>query len=774
MDFHQVGIFFLQGTLVAFLILLLFRMRKALGIGLLFACLGLFQFMQVFLSSTVYVAITPGFLVSPGSTVLFTATLFAILLIYIKEDSSETRKIIYALLIVNIIMAALLQTFSWNIEESLFYNPFNVSSKLFSNNAWVLMVGTLTLFFDSLLIIIIYEFISRHISPLFFKICLTMLIVVSFDTVFFSVVAFWNFETLKVILVSGIISKSIFAIFYSILFYLYLKYFEKDRYEAVNLNIKDIFHSLSYRQKFDVVSKEKANAIEVAKIKEIEYHTLSTNSPVGIFKTRSDGFTTYVNPKWSEISGISHEKAMGNDWYDAVHPDDRQTVNANWEKAVSLKSRSTTEYRFVRPDGTIKWVLGQAVPELNSEDEIIGYVGTITDITDIKLYQEEQVRLRKKAEESDRLKSAFLTNMSHEIRTPMNGILGFTELLLQPDLDSEKTDRYIKIVQKSGQRMLNTVNDIIEISKIEAGLISLTLKETNISVAMKELIQFFLPEIKTKGLSLIHNITLPESEAIMLTDKNKLDSIITNLIKNAIKYTETGTIEIGCCKTNNQMEFYIKDTGIGIPKDRRKAIFERFVQADIDDNRAFQGSGLGLAITKAYIEMMGGEIWVESQLETGSCFSFTLPFGGEKSNTKATFLTDNKYIKPAKSNSNGALHKILITEDDEASEMLLSIELNAFSQVILRAKTGSEAVKLCRDNPDIDLILMDIQMPDTNGYQATMQIREFNKEVIIVAQTAFGLKGDKEKSIAAGCNDYISKPINKDDLFLIIQKYFNV
>jgi len=626
MDYFQAGIFFLQGTLVACLILFLFRIRKSLGLGLLFACLGLFQFMQVFLSSTVYVAITKNFLVSPGSSVLFTASLFAILLIYIKEDASETRKIIYALLVANMGMTVLLQTFSWNIQESSTYNPFNVSTNLFNNNAWVLFTGTLTLFLDSLLIILIYEFISRHLTKLFFQICLTMLIVVSFDTLFFSFTAFWHYENLNVIVLSGLLSKGIFTIFYSVLFYLYLKYIEVKEYDISYLRIKDIFQTLTYRQKFEVAIKDKISASEEARIRETRYRTLTTISPVGVFHTRSDGYTTFVNPKWCEITGMDQNEALGNDWINSVHPEDRQTVRDGWELAVAQKKKSEAEYRFVLPDGSVKWVLGQAVPELNSQDQMIGFVGTITDITDIKLFQQEQVQLREKAEESNRLKSAFLANMSHEIRTPMNGILGFTGLLLEPDLSSEKKEQYIRIVQESGQRMLNTVNDIVEFSKIEAGLVSLNLEEININENISELMRFFMPEAKMKGLTLVHDTLLPESFSTIITDKIKLDSVLTNLLKNSIKYTDAGTIEIGCSRKNNLLEFYVQDTGIGIPEGRQAVIFERFVQADHEDKRAIQGAGLGLAISKAYVEMLGGHIRVESTPEEGSCFRFTLPF----------------------------------------------------------------------------------------------------------------------------------------------------
>jgi len=216
------------------------------------------------------------------------------------------------------------------------------------------------------------------------------------------------------------------------------------------------------------------------------------------------------------------------------------------------------------------------------------------------------------------------------------------------------------------------------------------------------------------------------------------------------------------------MKFYVKDTGIGIPADRQDAIFERFIQADIADKMARQGAGLGLSISKAYVEMLGGKIWVESLEGKGSTFYFTLPYSKEQDQK-----TDNENVLPSmkRDNSINAL-KILIVEDDEVSEMLLSINLKEFSHEVLKAGSGIEAVEICRANPGIDLVLMDIQMPGLNGYEAARQIRQFNKDVVIIAQTAFGLSGDREKAIAAGCNDYVSKPIDINLLRKIIQNHF--
>jgi len=372
---------------------------------------------------------------------------------------------------------------------------------------------------------------------------------------------------------------------------------------------------------------------------------------------------------------------------------------------------------------------------------------------------------RDKAQESDRLKSAFLANMSHEIRTPMNGILGFSDLLKNPSLTGEKQQEFIRIIEKSGVRMLNIINEIIDISKIEAGLMNVNITETNINEKIESLYLFFKTQVEGKGMQLFFKNTLPKKEAIIRTDNEKVDSILTNIVKNAIKYSKEGIIEFGYQKKDETLEFYVKDTGIGIPKDRQSAIFERFIQADISNKMAQQGAGLGLSISKAYVEMLGGKMWVESEEGIGSTFYFTLPYNTEpkeKSTVKNTVTSVNKVENL----------KILIVEDDETSEALLSITVKEFSKEVLKAMTGKDAIEICHNNPDLDLILMDIQIPDLNGYEATRQIRQFNKDVVIIAQTAYGLYGDREKAVEAGCNDYIAKPIKKDELLSLIQKYF--
>jgi len=315
--------------------------------------------------------------------------------------------------------------------------------------------------------------------------------------------------------------------------------------------------------------------------------------------------------------------------------------------------------------------------------------------------------------------------------------------------------------------MLNIINDIVSISKIESGLMSINLEETNFNEQVEFIYNFFKPEVESKNLQFLLKESISFSEAIIYTDREKVFAILTNLVKNAIKFTEKGFIELGYFKKDNFLQFYIKDSGIGVPKDRQEAIFERFIQADIYDKNAKQGAGLGLSITKAYIELLGGDLWVASDKGKGSTFYFTLPCQTAKvtKEIEKIEILNHTDINPTK------MLKILIVDDDQSSEVLLSIALEEFAKEIVVARNGIEAVEMCRKHTDIDLILMDIQMPEMDGYEATKQIRKFNSQVYIIAQTAYALAGDKEKVLDVGCNDYITKPIKMDELHELISIY---
>jgi signal transduction histidine kinase/CheY-like chemotaxis protein len=439
-------------------------------------------------------------------------------------------------------------------------------------------------------------------------------------------------------------------------------------------------------------------------------------------------------------------------------------------------------------DGQVIWFDTSKFALRDSLGQVIGVIGVSNDISILKMAEQELINTNKelafqnaekekraieliiakeKAEESDRLKSAFLTNMSHEIRTPMNGILGFTELLKEPNLSSDDQLDYIQTIQISGARMLNTINNIVDVSKIESGLIQVDIKETNINEKMEFTYKFFKPEIEIKGLKFLLKNSLPSKEAIIKTDNEKVYGILTNLVRNAIKFTYEGSIEFGYEKKGEYLEFFVKDTGIGIPQNQMELIFERFRQGSESHNRGYEGSGLGLSICKSYVEMLGGEIWVESKEGKGSIFYFNIPYNAvskEKAAIENVVSAEYNEVEIKKL-------KILIVEDDEISYSFLTKMLQKISYEVIHAITGIEAIDACRNNPDIDLVLMDIRMPFMDGNEATRQIRQFNKGVIIIAQTAYGYSSDSEKAIEAGCNDYISKPINKSLFYELIKKH---
>jgi len=377
--------------------------------------------------------------------------------------------------------------------------------------------------------------------------------------------------------------------------------------------------------------------------------------------------------------------------------------------------------------------------------------------------EEDIIAALEKATESDKLKTAFLQNISHEIRTPMNGIMGFTSLLKDSSLSGEEQQSYLDVIMISGKRMLNTLNDLMDMSMLETGQVKMNLCETNINSEFSILHEFFTLEVEKKGLEIHVNTPLPSEKVNILTDRDKFFAICTNLIKNAIKYSVEGRIDFGYEISGDFIKFYVKDMGLGIPEKRLDAIFERFVQADLEDVKVYEGTGLGLSISKAYIELLGGKIWVDSIEGKGSQFYFTLPYNpiieDAKESTTKSLTTEKPKTK-----------KYLIAEDEEFASEFLGIILEGPDTELLFAKNGFEAVDICRQNPDIDLILMDIKLPKMDGYTATAKIRTFNEKVPIIAQTAYALAGDREKALAAGCNEHITKPINKDLLLSIIEE----
>lgn len=382
--------------------------------------------------------------------------------------------------------------------------------------------------------------------------------------------------------------------------------------------------------------------------------------------------------------------------------------------------------------------------------------------------ENELIRSKEKAEESDRLKSAFLANMSHEIRTPMNGILGMTQLLANPDITTDQRKEYVELINKNSETLLNLVDDIIDVSKIEAGQMKIIRKSFRLNSLLDQVHALFKSSSVFKGktgLQLVMNKNLPDNLSIY-TDPDRLRQLFINLIGNSLKFTDKGFVEFGYNLKGKVIEFYVKDSGIGISEEKQKVVFDRFTQADDSLTRKFGGSGLGLAISKGLVELLGGQIWATSALNVGSQFFFTIPYVptfDDEENYRSGELDPKDY--------NWSEKAFLIVEDDKVSYKFLEGVFRKTQAKIYHADNGLKAVELCRKHTDIDIVLMDIQLPEMSGLDATRLIKGIRKELPIIAQTANAMSEDKEKCLEVGCVDYVSKPINIHVLFSKIDKY---
>jgi two-component system sensor histidine kinase/response regulator len=372
---------------------------------------------------------------------------------------------------------------------------------------------------------------------------------------------------------------------------------------------------------------------------------------------------------------------------------------------------------------------------------------------------------KEKAQESNRLKTAFLKNISHEIRTPLNGILGFAPLVIQPDIKQEDKEMSLKYLNLSSKRLLNTITDTMDMSLIITGNIEINTQPIDFTSIIQKIQTSYSEPCAKKNLELIISEPAHYQNINFKTDKELLIKSLSHIMNNSLRFTSVGSITVGCELKDDQLIFHVKDTGIGIDKNAQKRIWDIFMQEDYSDTRMHDGIGLGLSISAGLIKLMGGKIHLESEKLHGTNVFISLPV--EQSITKKSPDFNQK------KNDLRALTSILIAEDDESNNSFLKLILENLAPVLISARSGKEVVEICHNTPDIDLILMDILIPEINGYEATRQIRQFNKDVVIIAQTAYGLNGDREKAIKAGCNDYIAKPINKDELYAIIHKYFH-
>lgn len=497
---------------------------------------------------------------------------------------------------------------------------------------------------------------------------------------------------------------------------------------------------------------------------EERYRLVLENSMDAIFLTKPDGKILSANQAACEMFQRSEMEIKQIGRSGLVNTNDPRVAELVEERKLTGKAKG--EILMTRKDGSTFPVELSTSNFIDQNGDILSSV-IIRDITERKITEEQLIVAKEKAEESDRLKTAFLQNLSHEIRTPMNAIMGFSDLL-HNNLDMTKVKKYCEIISQRSNDLLDIINDILDISKIESNQLPVNLTETNLKDLFNELSTFFKEYQLRIGKQAIELQMQPfntQEENLIIADNIKLKQIFINLISNAFKFTDEGRIDVGCkLDENNKLRFFVKDTGWGIPPDKHEFIFDRFTQLKDKSRKNTGGTGLGLPIVKALVNLLGGRVFLESEPGKGSIFSFTIPYLP----VRPSKIPSSNYKSSAFQNING--QTLLIVEDEPYNMEYLREVLSKLKLTILEAENGKTAVNIC-SSKHVDIVLMDIRLPDMSGYETARAIKVHNPDLKIIAQTAYASQDEKQKAMDAGFTDYISKPIRKDDLFNMLNKH---
>lgn len=495
------------------------------------------------------------------------------------------------------------------------------------------------------------------------------------------------------------------------------------------------------------------------------------NSPDPIAVCSLDGILIDSNRAAQELFDYPRKNSEDFSCFKVVCPKDQRRAQSFFRSVINKGFVKNKTFTLVKGDGTGFIAEVSATLLKNKDTEPINLIIIVNDITERLIYERKLEEAKEKAIESDKLKSAFLANMSHEIRTPMNAIIGFSKLLSAQQSSESENNEYIEIIKNTGNTLLNLIDDIIDFAKIEAGEVQVKHSACHVHKIMKELYAYFEKELvgnEKTSIKLILNIPEPDKELVILTDQNRFRQIFSNLLSNAIKFTRRGKIEFGYNIENSNIIFYVSDTGIGIAEDKHQIIFDRFRQVEFNYNKKFGGTGLGLAITKNLVKLLGGEIRVDSRKGKGSVFRFSLPLTILESPRMEVSTT-----LPEISDFDWKDKIILVVEDNELNSKLLQKMMEPTGAQIIFARDGKPAIEICRTNPNVNVVLMDIQMPEMDGYEATRTIKSIRPDMPVIAQTAYAMAEEKDRIIEAGCDDYLAKPIRQKDLFRVLGKYLN-
>lgn len=516
----------------------------------------------------------------------------------------------------------------------------------------------------------------------------------------------------------------------------------------------------------DELTRQKENITREYTESDKFYKMLIQSADDGISFYNREWNLEYANTAFYSMIDMDHDSYHASNIDDLIHPDDRN-FESRRHKALEENGFFESDLRLRHKDGHYVNLSTKSVTVRDDRGEVLGSLTISRDITKLRQIHEDLVKANEEVKVSNRLKSSFLANISHEIRTPLNSVVGFSNLLLSDDLTKEVKEEYIEHINHNSEKLLQIIGDIIDLSRLESSQIEITYEEASVNEIVGEIVGEARQVIKRNEKPIILNVKnqFEKNTDLIFTDRIWLKRVLNHLMDNAIKFTLDGSVEFSYYREGNDLFFKIKDTGIGINKENLGRIFEEFRQEIDGHQRPFEGLGIGLTLAREVIERMGGKIFVKSEKGIGSEFSFSIPYrpAGSIKSKLQDLLKEQMTSKV-----NWSAKKCLLVDDNKDVLIYMNRILLDTGIKILTARTGFETLEAIRNTPDIDVVVLDMQLPEMNGIEVTKEIRKIRKELPIIAQTAYIFEDDKDIIIEAGCDACLIKPIRKEHLMTVM------